>query len=158
MVTGIIITNERKFVKMIKIIAGGKKHGGEYGWLIHDYQKRTRAPFDFEFKFFEGEKLDKFLSEWPFTGNEFVILCDERGENLSSPEVKDLFEKQFNSSKEVVIIIGAAFGVSEEIRERADFVWSFSRLVFPHMLSRLIVAEQIYRAQEISRGGGYHHE
>ena len=143
---------------MIKIVAGGKKQGGEYGWLIHDYVKRLRKPFDVEFKFLEGEKLDDFLAKWPFTGNEFVILCDERGMELSSPELSELLEKKFNESKEIVVIIGAAFGVSEEVRERADFVWSFSRLVFPHMLSRLIVTEQIYRAQEISRGGSYHHE
>jgi len=158
LVTGIIITKERNFVKMIKIIAGGKKHGGEYAWLIKDYQKRCRAPFDFEFKFYEGEKLDEFLASWPFTGNQFVILCDERGEIVSSPDFCQLLEKQFNSSKEVIVIIGAAFGVSEEVRERADFVLSFSKMVFPHMLSRLIISEQLYRAQEIYKGGSYHHE
>ena len=59
---------------------------------------------------------------------------------------------------EVVIIIGGAFGVSEEVRKRADFVWSFSKLVFPHMLMRVMMTEQIYRAQEILNGGKYHHE
>lgn len=143
---------------MIKIIAGGKKHSREYGWLIRDFEKRLRKPFDIEFKFFEAEKLAKFLEDWPFNGNQFVIVADERGKIISSPEFSELLESQFNNSKEVVIIIGGAFGVSEEVREKANYVWSFSKLVFPHMIARLIVTEQIYRAQEISRGGSYHHD
>ena len=143
---------------MIHILAGGKKHSGEFGWIIKDFQRRCRKPFEFEFKFFEAEKLNDFLAQWPFTGNDFVILCDERGENISSPEFAELLEKQFNASKEIYIVIGGAFGVDATVRERADFVWSFSKLVFPHMISRMVVSEQIYRAQEISRGGSYHHE
>ncbi|MBQ3275295.1 23S rRNA (pseudouridine(1915)-N(3))-methyltransferase RlmH [Candidatus Saccharibacteria bacterium] len=143
---------------MITIIAGGKKHSGEYGWLIRDYSKRVRKPYDFEFKFFEGEKLDRYLEDWPFTGRDFVIVTDERGKVLTSPEFSETLEKAFSSSRDVKIIIGGAYGVSEEVREKADLVWSFSRLVFPHMIARLIVAEQIYRAQEIAKGSGYHHE
>lgn len=143
---------------MIKIIAGGKKTSGEYGWLIRDYEKRVRKPFDFSFQFFEGEKLDEYLAKWPFNPGQYVIVTDERGKIISSSELSEKFEREFNQSKEVVIIIGGAYGIPEEIREKADFVWSFSKLVFPHMLARLIVAEQIYRAQEIAHGGRYHHE
>ena len=143
---------------MIKIIAGGKKNAPEYNSLIEQYQKRVKKPFDFSFEFYEEEKLEKFLEKWDFSSREFIILADERGKNLSSPEFSRLLEKNFNNSKDIIIIIGGAFGVSEEVREKADFVWSFSNLVFPHQLSRLLVAEQIYRAQEISRGGKYHHE
>jgi 23S rRNA (pseudouridine1915-N3)-methyltransferase len=49
-------------------------------------------------------------------------------------------------------------GFDDAIRTKSDFVWSFSKLVFPHMIARLIVVEQVYRAQEIARGGKYHHE
>ena len=143
---------------MIKIIAGGKKNSPEYNSLIEQYQKRVKKPFDFSFEFYEEEKLEKFLEKWDFSSRDFIILADERGKNLSSPEFSRLLEKNFNNSKDIIIIIGGAFGVSEEVREKADFVWSFSNLVFPHQLSRLLVAEQIYRAQEISRGGKYHHE
>ena len=143
---------------MIHIIAGGKKHSGKYGWLIKDFQKRCRKPFDYDFKFYEGEKLDEYLAVWPFKGDQYVILCDERGKDISSPEFAEMLENQFNASREVVIIIGGAYGVESEVREKANFVWSFSKLVFPHMIARLMVAEQIYRAQEISRGSQYHHE
>ena len=143
---------------MIKIIAGGKKNSPEYNSLIEECQKRVKKPFDFSFEFYDEEKLEKFLEKWDFSSRDFIILTDERGKNLSSPEFSWLLEKNFNNSKNIVIIIGGAFGVSEEVRKKADFVWSFSNLVFPHQLARLLVAEQIYRAQEISRGGKYHHE
>lgn len=143
---------------MIRVIAGGKP---SKNWIlsgVSEYEKRLKKPFDIAWQFFEEEKLAKFLEKWPFSEvSEYVILLDERGEQLSSPEFSEKLEKCFNSSKEVVIIIGGAYGVSTEVRERADFVFSFSRQVFPHELMRVILAEQIYRAQEISRGGKYHH-
>ena len=86
-----------------------------------------------------------------------MILLDERGRNLSSPELSEILSQQFVNSREVVIIIGGAFGVSEEIRQKTNLVWSLSRLVFPHQLVRAILTEQIYRAQEIYNGGKYHH-
>ena len=110
---------------MIRIIAGGKKNAPWCEMACEEYEKRLRKPFDLHFEFIEEEKLLKKLTDWPFTGREFVICCDERGKNISS---------------------------------KADFVWGFSKLVFPHMIARLIVTEQIYRAQEIARGGKYHHE
>ena len=143
---------------MIKIIAGGKKNTGWVFEAIHEYEKRLRKPFEVSWEFYEEEKLEKKLAEWPFDGSDFVICCDERGENISSDEYSKRLEKAFLSSREVVILIGGAYGFSDEVRERADFVWSFSRLVFPHMIARLVVIEQTYRAQEIARGGKYHHE
>lgn len=143
---------------MIKIIAGGKKSSGWVAEACAEYEKRLKKPFDIKWEIYDEEKLAKKLEEWDFKANQVVILADERGKNISSPELSDKLSKIFNSSSEAVIIIGGAFGVSEEVRNRADFVWSFSRLVFPHMLMRIMMTEQIYRAQEIANGGKYHHE
>lgn len=143
---------------MIKIIAGGKKSSGWVQDAINEYEKRLKKPFDISWEILEEEKLAKKLEKWDFKPNQVIILADERGKNISSPELSDKLNKIFNSSSEVVIIIGGAFGVSEEVRNKADFVWSFSRLVFPHMLMRIMTTEQIYRAQEIANGGKYHHE
>ena len=143
---------------MIKIIAGGKK---STDWVLvaqSEYEKRLKKPFNLNWEIYEEEKLAKKLDLWDFKSNEFIILADERGKNVSSVELAQKLNKIFNSSMEVVIIIGGAFGVSEEVRKRADFVWSFSKLVFPHMLMRVMMTEQIYRAQEILNGGKYHHE
>ncbi len=144
---------------MIKIIAGGKKNQAEYLNLIQEYEKRLRKPYDISWEFFEEEKLARKLSEWPFNhSSQYVICCDERGQNISSGEYSQRLEKAFLDGKDVVILIGGAYGFSDEVRNKADFVWSFSKLVFPHRIARLIVAEQIYRAEQISQNRPYHHE
>ena len=143
---------------MIKIIAGGKKSADWVAEACAEYEKRLRKPFDIAWEIYEEEKLAKHLEKWPFEPDQVVILADERGKNISSPELSDKLQKVFNSGCEAVIIIGGAYGVTDEVRERADFIWSFSRLVFPHMLMRVMMTEQIYRAQEIAKGGEYHHE
>jgi 23S rRNA (pseudouridine1915-N3)-methyltransferase len=56
-----------------------------------------------------------------------------------------------------VFVIGGAYGVTDGIMKRADFIWALSRLVFPHQLVRLILSEQLYRANTIRRGEPYHH-
>ena len=142
---------------MIHIIAGGKKHLDWVNIAVSEYQKRLKKPFNIEWELIEEEKLNQYLAKWPFLGQQYVILLDERGKNLSSPELSGILSQQFVNSREVVIIIGGAFGVSEEIRQKSNLVWSLSRLVFPHQLVRAILAEQVYRAQEIWNGGKYHH-
>lgn len=129
------------------------------------YQKRLRAPWNIEWVLLansslEGSRARQEESERilkHIKPDHFVILLDERGNNLSSPELSALLEEQFTHGQPVVIIIGGAFGVSSELRERADIVWSLSKLVFPHQLVRLVLTEQLYRAQEIAKGSGYHH-
>ena len=143
---------------MIRIIAGGKKNAGWVLEAISEYEKRLRKPFLVTWEFLEEEKFLKKLEDWPFSSSEFVICCDERGKNISSDEYSRLLSQAFSSSREVVILIGGAYGFPDHVREKADFVWSFSKLVFPHMIARLIVSEQTYRAQEIFNGGKYHHE
>ena len=99
------------------------------------------------------------LADWPFDPvREYVICCDERGKNISSDEYSAILTGVFESGREVVILIGGAYGFPELVREKADLVWSFSRLVFPHQLFRCMVVEQIYRASQIAVGGKYHHE
>lgn len=143
---------------MIKIIAGGKKNAGEYASLISEYEKRLRKPYEIEWRFMPENKLDEFLAKWPFDGREFVICCDERGKNISSDEYSLCLSDVFTEGREVIILIGGAYGFSDSVRDRSDMVWSFSRLVFPHQLFRVMVVEQIYRAQEIAKGGKYHHK
>ena len=149
---------------MLKIITIGKKNNPWVMDGLEYYQKRLRAPWNVEWVLLansslEGsrarqEESERILKQ--IKSDHFVILLDERGNNLSSPELSALLEEQFTHSQSV-IIIGGAFGVSSELRERADIVWSLSKLVFPHQLVRLVLTEQLYRAQEIAKGSGYHH-
>jgi 23S rRNA (pseudouridine1915-N3)-methyltransferase len=90
--------------------------------------------------------------------DDYLVLLDERGKQLSSPELAGFIQQRANEShKRLVFLIGGAFGVDEAIVKRADYTWSLSKLVFPHMLVRLILAEQLYRACTILRNEKYHH-
>ena len=144
---------------MIRIICGGRKNMGWAAEACGEYEKRLRKPYDLHWEFYEEEKLIRKLEEWPFDrASCFVICCDERGKNISSGEYSKILERAFVDGREVVILIGGAYGFPEFVREKADFVWSFSRLVFPHIVARIITVEQTYRASQIAMGGKYHHE
>ncbi len=88
----------------------------------------------------------------------YLIVLDERGKQLGSPQWAQQFQQLMNrGTKTLVILIGGAFGVTDKIRQQAGQVWSLSQLVFPHQLVRLIVAEQVYRAFSILNNSPYHH-
>ena len=101
------------------------------------------------------DESERILSR--LTDDEFVILLDERGKILDSPALSSLLLAPLERSQTVTCIIGGAYGVDQTVHSRANLVWSLSALVFPHQLVRLILAEQLYRAQEIAAGNPYHH-
>jgi len=89
----------------------------------------------------------------------YLILLDERGKALDSPQWARQFQQCMNQGvKTLVLLIGGAFGVTDAVRTAAKQTWSLSPLVFPHQLVRLIVAEQVYRAFSILNHSPYHHE
>ena len=88
-----------------------------------------------------------------------VILLDERGKEYSSMEfAKVLQDKISYIGKDIVFVIGGAYGFSDDVYRRADSKMSLSRMTFSHQMVRTIFAEQIYRAFTIMRGEPYHHE
>ena len=102
----------------------------------------------------EGRKIVQSL-----TGEDLVILLDEKGREFTTLELASWFEKQFMiSRKRIVFIIGGAWGFSEEVYSRADMKISLSRMTFPHQLVRLLFLEQIYRVFTIIKGEPYHHD
>lgn len=91
--------------------------------------------------------------------NDVLILLDETGKMINSPGLANLIQQKANqSTQKLIFLIGGAYGVNDEIKKRANFTWSLSQLVFPHMLVRLLLAEQIYRACSILANEKYHHE
>ena len=93
------------------------------------------------------------------TPTDVLVLLYETGKILISPGLSKLIQQKANqSAQRIVFLIGGAYGVDEEIKKRANFTWSLSELVFPHMLVRLILAEQVYRACSILANEKYHHE
>ncbi len=90
---------------------------------------------------------------------DFVILLDEKGQQMTSKELS-LFinEKALNASKNIVFIIGGAYGFSSELYERSNYKLGLSKMTFSHQMVRMIFLEQIYRAMSILKGEPYHHE
>ncbi|MEO6683040.1 MAG: 23S rRNA (pseudouridine(1915)-N(3))-methyltransferase RlmH [Ginsengibacter sp.] len=90
--------------------------------------------------------------------DDVLIVLDERGKNWSSVELSEFIQQKANeSSRNIVFLIGGAYGVHKSVLERSQYKWSLSKLVFPHQLVRLILSEQIYRACTILRNEKYHH-
>lgn len=150
----------------IKIISVGKKHDSWVADGIERYESRLKKPWNIEWILLphsamqdaaaRQEESERILTK--LDGRQFVMLLDERGDELDSPGVARQIDGAFTAGREVVIVIGGAYGVDDSVHQRADFVWSLSPLVFPHQLVRLILVEQLYRAQQINAGHPYHHE
>lgn len=89
--------------------------------------------------------------------NSYVILLDVIGRQLSSPELAAKMDAlALEGKSHLTFVIGGAFGYTGELRRRADFALSFSKMTFTHQMIRLLLVEQIYRAFKISRGEKYH--
>jgi len=90
--------------------------------------------------------------------DDYLVALDERGKQPDSKGLADFLGKRANESrKQLVFLIGGAFGLDESVLKRADFTWSLSPLTFPHQLVRLILAEQVYRACTMLKNEKYHH-
>ena len=90
---------------------------------------------------------------------EGAALCvlDERGKTLSSPEfAQALAQWRDGGRQDAAFVIGGADGIDPALRARADLAISFGRMVWPHMLVRVMLAEQLYRAATILSGSPYH--
>lgn len=150
----------------IRVLAIGKKHESWVAEGITRYEKRLQRPFDVSWQLMphsarsdeaaRSEESARILDK--INDGDYVILLDERGTNLDSPSLSSYLLSPLQRSQAIVVIIGGAYGVDESVHQRANLIWSLSKLVFPHQLVRLILAEQIYRAQEIAAGRPYHHE
>ncbi len=136
----------------IRLWSIGKAHENYVKEGVEDFTRRIAKYCPAEWKIFAAAKhaLQK---------DDYLVLLDENGKQISSPQLASLLENCGNNSiKQLIFLIGGAFGVDEQIKSRANFTWSFSQLVFPHQLVRLMLAEQIYRACTIIRHEKYHHE
>ena len=155
----------------IDIISVGKKNEKEIEILILDFEKRIKKYTDLRWyilksfddkdknvqKKKESDSILKYLEKE--NSNSYVILLDEKGKNISSLNLSEIFEKKMNLGVEkIIFIIGGAFGVEESFFSKVDFIWSLSNLVFPHQIVRLILIEQIYRGFSILKGEKYHHK
>jgi 23S rRNA (pseudouridine1915-N3)-methyltransferase len=149
----------------INIAAIGKiKTNSEENNLIKSYLKRT--PWETEIKELEEKRkleTDQLKQkEGELLLNEIksgyvIVALDERGKHITSQEFAEHIVKwRDNSGGRIAFILGGANGHSEEVRQKADFVLSLGKMTLPHMLARVVLIEQLYRAYTIINNHPYH--
>ena len=154
----------------IVLLTIGKGHEEYVKGGVEDFTKRISKYYPVEWKVLPAAKQTVNTTESDVKKQEsltalnvlhkddYLVLLDERGKQMSSVQLATFIESRaVGSVKQLVFLIGGAFGVDEAVAARAGFVWSFSQLVFPHQLMRLMLAEQLYRACTIIRNEKYHH-
>ncbi len=101
----------------------------------------------------EGEKLLAALPD-----NAFLVVLDERGKQMTSPQLAGNLTRWQEMGRPLVFAIGGADGHGEAVLKRADTTLSLSNMTWPHMLVRVMLAEQLYRATSITMGHPYHRD
>jgi len=100
----------------------------------------------------EGERIIKAIKD-----DAYVITLEIEGKQLTSVELAQLIEERKNRGvSHIAFIIGGSLGLSDEVIKKADYHLSFSKMTFPHQLMRVVLLEQIYRAERINKNEPYH--
>jgi 23S rRNA (pseudouridine1915-N3)-methyltransferase len=146
--------NHESFVKEgIELFTGRLNHYFHAQWEIIPPLKQAGSLSETDMKKKEALSMLERLEP-----TDYVVLLDERGKTFSSEGLAQIIQQRANeSTRQLVFLIGGAYGVDATVKQRANLVWSLSPLVFPHQLVRLILAEQIYRACTILKNEKYHH-
>lgn len=162
----------------LRILAVGRAKGGPEAALIAEYAKRLHWPLAIEeveerrplsgaeLKAREGALLQAALERTaakPGKGKSgsqpILVALDERGKILGSRNfAAKLKAWEDQGAPEILFALGGADGLAPEIRERASFVLSLGQMTWPHLLARVMLVEQIYRAQQILAGHPYHRD
>ena len=147
--------------------AVGKNHESYIKEGVDIFTKRISHYYPAEWKIFSSSKsnneqqVKKEEAELLLNTShkdDILIALDENGKQWNSVELAKFIENCTNTStKNLIFIIGGAYGLHESVLERCNYKWSLSKLVFPHQLVRLILSEQVYRACTIIRNEKYHH-
>src|SRR5206468_11664487 len=111
-------------------------------WTIIPVPKNAGMLSEMDLKRKEGEIVLQWLRQ-----DDYLIALDERGREFTSLSLSEFLQQRATDrSRNLVFLIGGAFGLDESVLNKAKLKWSLSKLTFPHQLVRLILAEQIYRA------------
>jgi 23S rRNA (pseudouridine1915-N3)-methyltransferase len=145
----------------------GKAHESYIKEGVEIFTKRISHYYPVEWKIFSssksisGEQVKKDEATQLLNAiqkDDILVALDENGKQWNSKELAAFIQQRANSStKNLVFIIGGAYGLHETIFKMCDYKWSLSELVFPHQLVRLLLSEQVYRACTIIRNEKYHH-
>lgn len=156
----------------ITLIAMGKLKEKFYLSAAEEYQKRLKGycsfqilelpecrlpenPSDIEISAGLDKEADLILSKIP--KGAWLCIFTPEGKTLSSPEfAQKLKDVKLSGKSSACFLIGSSFGISQKIKDMADFKLSMGPMTFPHHLARIMVLEQIYRAEAIQAGSKYH--
>lgn len=129
----------------------------KYKCIITEFKvnNKINQPIEVNLKV-EAKKILTYLER----RNAFVVLLDETGLALTSIQFAKQVEKNIATSRvnEIIVLIGSANGVDQELKQRADLTIKLSSFTFPHALVRVIILEQIYRVITILENHPYHKE
>ncbi len=144
---------------MIRIICLGKIKEDYLNKMIDDYQKRISRYHKIEIVELKDtndleEEKDNILKH--LNNQDYVIALDIDGEQIDSVKFSEKIDNIFLTNGTIDFIIGSSYGLHQDIKKRADYRLSFSKMTFPHGLFRAILLEQIYRAFKIQNNETYH--
>lgn len=152
----------------VHICAVGRLRGGPEADLIKDYVTRfdrtgralglgPLSLHEVEDKKGGGMSAEAALLERAIPKGAVIVTMDERGKLLTSPDFSDKLAFWRDTGRgDVAFVIGGADGIDPSLRARADFSISLGKMVWPHMLARVMLTEQLYRAASILAGAPYH--
>ncbi len=147
----------------IRIIAVGRQKSSPTQDLCDEYLKRMK--WAVSIKEIDAPKGSTSAQEAPLIQKQlppsaFIVALDERGETLTSPAFAQKLGKWQSQApgNEIIFLIGGADGFDDGIRKKANFLMSFGKQTWPHMLVRVMLLEQVYRAQQIQAGHPYHRQ
>ena len=149
----------------LTICTVGRLKSGPERDLIDKYKKRVQWPLEImeveerrKLSAAELKSRESALLTGALPAGTVRIAMDERGKTLSSRDFGDKLGAWRDQGRDIAFIIGGAGGLAPEHRKNADLVMSFGAATWPHMMARVMLVEQIYRAQEILAGHPYHRE
>ena len=144
---------------LLKVLVIGKLKDKHFQSRVEEYSKWLTQNNKIEIlelpdstKEKENELLLKHIEK---ENHAYIVALSEDGKELTS---RELASKLGAIQQKIVFIIGGPYGLPPELKQRADFLWSLSKLTFTHEFARLILLEQLFRASNIQMGGSYHND
>jgi 23S rRNA (pseudouridine1915-N3)-methyltransferase len=149
----------------ISLLAVGRIKQNGYAQACIEYQTRINrfSPFQvIELKDQRGERDYSLAREaqdllQKISPGAYVVCLDDRGTTFSSEEFAHWLDKQRVEGLPITFVLGSGWGLDANIKKRANFTLSLSKMTFPHELARVVFCEQLYRAFTIIQGHPYHH-
>ena len=151
----------------INLIAVGKKMPDWISHGIEHYKKQLPKHFNFTITAIESQNrksispentknLEEKLILEAASDSNLLIALDESGKKQTSKELSKSIEKWQHNGDNVALIIGGADGLSSELKQKCNLIWSLSDLTLTHSMARLLVVEQIYRGYSLLSNHPYH--